>query len=54
MGVCALSSAPGPPQCPTAATSSQLAAAVFCLSEALQMLGDAGGHWRFLLPSFLL
>lgn len=54
MGVCASSSAPGSPQCPTAVTSSQLAASVFCLSEALQMLGDAGGHWRFLLPSFLL
>lgn len=54
MGLCALSGAPGPQQCPTAATSSQLAASVFCLPEALQMLGDAAGHWRFLLPSFLL
>lgn len=33
---------------------SQLAASVLCpLPAALQPLGGAGGHWRFLLPSFL-
>lgn len=55
-GACAWSATPGPALWPTAPPPhlpSQQALSSASPPEALQMLGDANGHWRFLLPSFL-